>query len=86
MLTVDALSDYTQGRLDADADETAEILERSLAEVRKGEYEGLAAKLQDPQWAPDFGEPVFNEKSGATIVGPGASLSYRVRRSSTAES
>lgn len=42
---------------------------RSLAEVRKGEYEGLAAKLQDPAWAPDFGAPVFNEKSGATIVG-----------------
>ena len=35
MLTVDALADYTQGRLDADADETAEILARSLAEVRK---------------------------------------------------
>ena len=42
---------------------------RSLAEVRKGEYEGLAAKLQDPAWAPDYGQPVFNEKSGATIVG-----------------
>ena len=35
MLTVEALADYTQGRLDPDADETAEILERSLAEVRK---------------------------------------------------
>lgn len=42
---------------------------RSLAEVRRGEYEGLAAKLEDPRWAPDFGAPVFNERSGATIVG-----------------
>ena len=35
MLTTDALADYTQGRLDPDADETAAILERSLAEVRR---------------------------------------------------
>ena len=42
---------------------------RSLAEIRKGEYEGLPQKLRDPDWRPDFGEPVFNEKSGATIVG-----------------
>lgn len=42
---------------------------RSLAEVRKGEYEGLAAKLRDPAWVPDFGAPVFNERAGATVVG-----------------
>ena len=35
MVTVDALAEYTQGRLDADADETAAILDRSLAEVRR---------------------------------------------------
>lgn len=28
---------------------------QSLADVRKGEYEGLAAKLEDPEWIPDFG-------------------------------
>jgi len=42
---------------------------RLLADVRKGEYEGLAEKLRDPAWAPDFGEPLFNERSGATIMG-----------------
>jgi glutamate formiminotransferase/formiminotetrahydrofolate cyclodeaminase len=42
---------------------------RSLAEVRKGEYEGLGAKLQDPAWKPDFGPVEVNEKTGATIVG-----------------
>ena len=42
---------------------------RLLADVRKGEYEGLAQKLLDPAWAPDFGEPVFNERSGATVMG-----------------
>lgn len=42
---------------------------RNLAVVRKGEYEGLADKLKDPAWKPDYGEPVFNKKAGATIVG-----------------
>ncbi|RJP82177.1 MAG: glutamate formimidoyltransferase [Candidatus Zixiibacteriota bacterium] len=42
---------------------------RNLAEVRKGEYEGLPEKLQDPQWLPDFGHAVFNPKLGATITG-----------------
>jgi len=42
---------------------------RNLASVRAGEYEGLAEKLKDPAWAPDFGRPVFNPKSGATVIG-----------------
>jgi len=42
---------------------------RNLATIRKGEYEGLQAKLKDPAWKPDFGEPVFNAKSGATVTG-----------------
>ena len=42
---------------------------RNLAAIRKGEYEGLAAKLQDPAWQPDFGAPVFNARSGATVTG-----------------
>lgn len=42
---------------------------RNLANIRKGEYEGLVEKLKDPEWKPDYGKPVFNEKSGATIIG-----------------
>jgi len=42
---------------------------RNLANIRKGEYEGLSAKLKDPAWTPDYGRPVFNEKSGATVTG-----------------
>ena len=41
----------------------------NLANIRSGEYEGLAEKLKDPQWAPDYGEAVFNTKSGATVIG-----------------
>ncbi|MEQ1823622.1 MAG: glutamate formimidoyltransferase [Fimbriimonadaceae bacterium] len=42
---------------------------RNLATIREGEYEGLEAKLQVPQWKPDFGPTKFNAKSGATVVG-----------------
>lgn len=42
---------------------------RNLADVRKGEYEGLAEKLKDPVWKPDYGDPVFNAASGATVTG-----------------
>lgn len=42
---------------------------RNLADIRRGEYEGLEKKLTDPAWKPDFGAPVFNAKSGATVTG-----------------
>ncbi|TFG43058.1 MAG: glutamate formimidoyltransferase, partial [Bacteroidia bacterium] len=42
---------------------------RNLASCRAGEYEGLRKKLADPEWKPDFGPVVFNERSGATAVG-----------------
>ncbi len=42
---------------------------RNLADVRRGEYEGLATKLKDAEWKPDFGPDEFNAKAGATIVG-----------------
>ncbi len=42
---------------------------KNLAVVRKGEYEGLATKLKDSQWTPDFGPAVFHAKAGALITG-----------------
>jgi glutamate formiminotransferase len=42
---------------------------RNLADVRRGEYEGMAAKLQDPAWVVDAGPQTFNERSGVTAVG-----------------
>jgi len=41
---------------------------RNLANVRRGEYEALSKRLQDPEWAPDFGPTEFQAKSGATAV------------------
>jgi len=42
---------------------------QSLPKLRKGEYEALAEKLKDPEWAPDEGPAEFNPKSGATVTG-----------------
>jgi glutamate formiminotransferase/formiminotetrahydrofolate cyclodeaminase len=42
---------------------------RSLSVVRAGEYEGLEARLAEPEWAPDFGPKAFNPAAGATAVG-----------------
>jgi len=51
-------------------EEAAQKPEReNLANIRKGEYEGLPDKLKDPEWAPDYGKPVFNPKAGATVIG-----------------
>jgi glutamate formiminotransferase/formiminotetrahydrofolate cyclodeaminase len=42
---------------------------RNLAAIRAGEYEGLAEKLADPEWKPDFGPARMNARSGATVIG-----------------
>jgi glutamate formiminotransferase / formiminotetrahydrofolate cyclodeaminase len=42
---------------------------QNLATIRAGEYEGLAAKLNDPKWYPDYGTNTFNERAGATVIG-----------------
>jgi glutamate formiminotransferase/formiminotetrahydrofolate cyclodeaminase len=41
----------------------------NLSIIRAGEYEGFSEKIKEPQWKPDFGPAVFNEKSGATVIG-----------------
>lgn len=42
---------------------------KNLANCRSGEYEGLANKLKDANWKPDFGPTTFNATAGATAVG-----------------
>ena len=44
---------------------------KNLANCRSGEYEGLANKLTDPNWKPDFGPAAFNAtiaRTGATAI------------------
>src|SRR5581483_6678609 len=35
----------------------------NLSVIRTGEYEGFFEKIKQPEWKPDFGPAVFNEKS-----------------------
>ncbi len=41
----------------------------NLADVRRGQYEGMAEKLIDSNWTPDFGPTILNETAGVTAVG-----------------
>src|SRR5262245_41935270 len=41
----------------------------NLSVIRAGEYEAFFEKIKQPEWKPDFGPGVFNEKSGATVIG-----------------
>lgn len=41
---------------------------RNLATCRAGEYEGMAKKLEDSHWKPDFGPAKLNTRAGVTAV------------------
>ena len=40
-----------------------------LANIRKGQFEGLAEKMKDPLWKPDFGPDTIHPTGGATAIG-----------------
>ena len=42
---------------------------KKLPQVRQGEYEGLAERLKDEKWKPDFGPAEFVPQWGATATG-----------------
>lgn len=42
---------------------------KNLANIRKGQFEGMAEKVKDPQWAPDFGKPKIHPTAGVVAVG-----------------
>lgn len=42
---------------------------RNLADVRRGEFEGLAGKLASPGWQPDYGPATPHPTAGAVAVG-----------------
>lgn len=41
----------------------------NLAEVRKGQFEGMAEKMQSPLWIPDFGPHTIHPTGGVTAIG-----------------
>jgi glutamate formiminotransferase len=42
---------------------------RDLAAVRRGEFEGFPARMNDPLWKPDFGPDRVHPTAGCTAVG-----------------
>jgi len=42
---------------------------KTLPQIRKGQYEGLAQRIVQPEWVPDFGPARFVPEWGATVTG-----------------
>src|SRR6188768_2740036 len=42
---------------------------KNLEDIRRGEFEGLAAKMASSGWAPDFGPAAPHASAGASVVG-----------------
>jgi len=42
---------------------------RNLEDIRRGEFEGLAAKMATEGWAPDFGAAAPHPSAGASVIG-----------------
>ena len=57
---------------------------KNLANARKGEYEGLAARVGKPEWKPDFGPEELDPKFGAVAIGARKFLvAYNINLNST---
>jgi glutamate formiminotransferase len=41
----------------------------NLATIRKGQFEGMAAKIKQPEWKPDFGPAAIHPSAGVTAIG-----------------
>jgi glutamate formiminotransferase/formiminotetrahydrofolate cyclodeaminase len=62
----------------------ADPARKSLAVIRAGEYEGLATRITQPAWKPDFGPAEFKARSGATVIGArGFLVAYNVNLNTT---
>lgn len=42
---------------------------KNLADIRRGEFEGFAEKIRQPEWKPDFGPDRIHPTAGATVIG-----------------
>ena len=42
---------------------------QNLATIRKGQFEGMAEKIKDPDWKPDYGPAEIHPTAGVTAMG-----------------
>ena len=50
-------------------DASSDPARKNLEDIRRGEFEGLAAKMASKGWAPDFGPSAPHASAGASVVG-----------------
>ena len=50
-------------------DAASDPARKNLEDIRRGEFEGLAAKMAQPAWAPDFGPAAPHASAGASVIG-----------------
>ena len=55
-------------------DAASDPARKNLEDIRRGEFEGLAAKMAQPAWAPDFGPAAPHASAGASVIGARMSL------------
>jgi glutamate formiminotransferase len=42
---------------------------KNLEDIRRGEFEGLGAKMASPEWAPDYGPAAPHPSAGGSVIG-----------------
>ena len=42
---------------------------RNLEDIRRGQFEGLSAKMSHAEWTPDYGPATAHPRAGATVIG-----------------
>ncbi len=50
-------------------DASSDPARKNLEDIRRGEFEGLAAKMASPGWAPDYGPAAPHPSAGASVIG-----------------
>jgi glutamate formiminotransferase len=48
---------------------SANAARKNLEDIRRGEFEGLAARMSQPGWTPDFGPAAPHASGGAAVIG-----------------
>jgi glutamate formiminotransferase len=48
---------------------SSNLARKNLEDIRRGEFEGLAAKMADPLWKPDYGPAAPHASAGASVIG-----------------
>ena len=50
-------------------DAASNPMRKNLEDIRRGEFEGLAAKMASEGWAPDYGPTLPHPSAGASVIG-----------------